>query len=687
MNRAVALTAVPIPGLPPVSLGNYLASLGLLRVMSWKWPKVRAAWKDERFHLVGGPVTLAGIIDHACGVAKNTAWTPYEQQWSDAQKASTKSKSGAPLARWLAVADESRIEMFSAHAVATRRVHFNPLLGTGGNAGKRRFADGWRRAIDALATAKEHVSGPELEALLRGETLTWHVEKLNAASWFSDANKMYNSGQSAFREGAISPWAMALACEGLSFFAGSASRRLGSQTHAAGAFPFVTRSTAPSNSGEAGHDLAEVWAPLWDRPMTVREAVTLFSRGRAEIGGRGALTPSAFAVAIVRRGVDAGVTEFRRFVLGRTTSANTFESRFEGAVRVQHGEAFSVQKPLALDSVLDLTDQLPRDRKVGGRWRFVGLRGPIESALVRAAGDPQNSEAAASLLDAVMTALDRIDRNRSFRERNIRWNPLPLNWLPVLFSERPTTEARLALACVSSFPTDRPFTLYRYGVEWQWDHFTHTTNPPMRWVWRAAPIAAILSDVLGRSVLDWQSDSKVGARVRSYVPACGARIGDWLSGDLDEDLLTCWLSRFALFDWRFVPPAVRTLASRDSNMAASGALSLFGLLQPLFDLTQVRVPGISEDLLPLESGARTAGAARQVVGLIRTNQIDAAIRSASARYAMAGVPIIRNSAPWAIRDPERLIASLLFGIFERDGSALIGRWLRPQRREGESTHA
>ena len=59
-------------------------------------------------------------------------------------------------------------------------------------------------------------------ALLLGHQMVWMLEKLNAACWFSDTNKLYNSGQRSFREGVASPWAMVLACEGLAFFAGGA---------------------------------------------------------------------------------------------------------------------------------------------------------------------------------------------------------------------------------------------------------------------------------------------------------------------------------------------------------------------------------------------------------------------------------------------------------------------------------
>ena len=95
-----------------------------------------------------------------------------------------------------------------------------PLLGSGGNAGKRDFSDGWSRAVQAIGQAPEMAQDIcELRCLLLGQPVGKMIEKLNAACWFSDANKLYNSPTGRpYREGAISPWAMALACEGLMFF-------------------------------------------------------------------------------------------------------------------------------------------------------------------------------------------------------------------------------------------------------------------------------------------------------------------------------------------------------------------------------------------------------------------------------------------------------------------------------------
>jgi CRISPR-associated protein Csx17 len=675
----------------------------MLRLLARRWPDVRIAWKDGVLHVVGGPGSLDDLLAQLMSVATNSQWTPYHRGWLDKQKESTKRKSAVPLAEWQAVAREEHLELFVAHVVPRDRPHFNPMLGTGGNAGKRAFSDGWKKAVEELkkeSAKSSEKARAELSAVLMGEPLSWLLEELNAASWFSDANKLYNSGQSSYREGLVSPWAMALACEGLPFFAGTASRRLGSRARAFGAFPFVTQAAAPATAGEAGRDNAEVWVPVWDRPMTLPEVRALFARGRAEVRGRGAVTPAAFATAIMERGVDAGITAFLRFSLGRTTSANTFEPRFEGRIALPStgvpNPPTESATPLAraLERILALLDRLPRDEKKGKRWRFSGLRGPIERVMIELAESPSDPAKACALLDAVTAALDRVDRNQSYRARQIAWEPLPVAWLPALFgAQAPTLEARLALAAVSSFPASRPFTLYRFGVDWKSGPYVHPKQPPLRWVWGPGELSRVLADVLTRRTLDWEKATEDGSRqeppARVVLPASLEHVDAWLSGNVDEQLLERWLSRLALFDWREVPgPVAARLTGRDNgNVPIGGPLSMFGLLQPLFDLQPVYAPGSKDNLLDPESTARTPAAARRLIALVRTGQADAAVAFAKSRYAMARTFLVKTKVPWSIEDPERLLASLLFTIPPHERGSIIQRWLRPIREKGEFAYA
>jgi CRISPR-associated protein Csx17 len=665
--------------------------------------------------VVGGPTTLDGLLDELVRIAgtqcdsdlSKREWTQYDKAWSDAQKKGTKAKSGAPLALFQAQAPEDQLPFFAAHAVPHVRVSFNPLLGSGGNAGRRDFAAGWRKAVEALAagpsppkgrratksvtSASSAVPSDErknaLRAWLLDQPVTWMVEQLAAGSWFSAATEIYNSGQSPARKGQLCPWAMALACEGLAFLAGGASRRLGARAaRAVGAFPFITQPIAASAEKEADRLRGEIWTPLWSRPMSLGEASTLFSRGRAELRERGAVTPAAFATAIRKRGVDAGVSEFLRYTLGRTTSSNTFEPRL--AARFSLGtESDRVGDAAAttLDRVTALIEQrrFPRDGK-----RFVGLRGPIESALLDVAAEPNRSEACIALLDAVVSALDRIDRNRSFREGKVRWEPLPLKWLPSLFAEEhPRVEVRLALSLVSAFSVVQPFATYRFGVEWKYGptyaNYTHTDRPPARWVWGPGELARNLAVVLSRSLLDRAANvDRPVPFGRAPLAATTAQVRQWLAGEVDESLLSAWLSRLALFDWREVPQEVRALAPvGDTASRADGELALLGLLQPLIDQRPLVIRDLSpNDLLSAESGARTTDVARSILTLCRVGNLDATLRLANSRYAMAGARLATFDVSFATHDPDRLVAALLFAISARDRADLFNRWLRPRRR-------
>jgi CRISPR-associated protein Csx17 len=797
MASELRLPALALPGLSPDSLGNYLASLGLLRVLSRKWPSTRIAWRDDVLQVVGGPTTLDELLDELVRVAatqtdadvRKREWTQYDKAWSDAQKEGTKAKSGVPLAAWQAVAQESVLQLFAAHAVPHARVSFNPLLGSGGNAGRRDFAAGWKKAVNALASAirdlkqartahaatittadqvrsgarekveekyreaiakaasgrteaarteatskadsartkaneKAHANHraaverandafrkvvqpqDQLKVLLRGQPSDWIAEKLGAGSWFSEATKLCNSGQSPAREGQVSPWAMALACEGLAFLAGGASRRLGARSaRAVGAFPFVTQPIAASAEKEADRLRGEIWTPLWNRPMALAEACTLFSRGRAELHGRGALTPAAFATAIRERGVDAGVSEFRRFTLGRTTSSNTFEPRVEGRFSLTTAAEVGAAASALLQQVTALIEQrgFPRDGK-----RFVGLRGPIESALLDVAAEPTSSEAGIVLLDATVSALDRIDRNRSFREGKVRWEPLPLEWLASLFAvEQPGVEARLALSLVSGFPAAMPFTAYRFGVHWvperngkheyDWSieprWFEHTKVPPARWIWGPGQPQRVIANVLARRLLEEAKlDSPRAPRPPGRAPLAqmAADVSAWFTADLDEELFAAWLARLALFDWRRIPPKIRTIVPRDdaSVPKADGPLALLGLLQPLVDQRPLVIRDLSDDdLLAEETGARTTEAARSLVTLARAGNFDAVLRLASSRYSMAHARLATFDVTVAADSRDRLVAALLFTLADRDRAVLFKRWLRPRRRpQGGEAH-
>jgi CRISPR-associated protein Csx17 len=252
-------------------------------------------------------------------------WKPttYERWWSSAQKADTKAKSSANL--WKARNDRAlgEVRLLDAHVVGMGRNCFNPLLGTGGNVGKRDLAKAWKDSVNLL---KQPDRSGWLDAALSGRADCGMPDLSSGGTWFVFANKMFNSGQGWYREGQLSPWSFLLSMEGAFLLVGGVNRRLGSRSRAYAVFPFVSEPSQPETDGEIGLARAEFWAPLWKNPATLGEVQMLLERGMARLGGRAAQAPHEFAVAALAAGVDAGISEFARYELRHTTSSQVFEA-------------------------------------------------------------------------------------------------------------------------------------------------------------------------------------------------------------------------------------------------------------------------------------------------------------------------------------------------------------------------
>lgn len=696
------LPVVALNGLNADSLGAYLASLGLFSLAARQWPRVRAVWRNARFCLVGGPATLEQVFEFVSEVGERNIWTRYDRPWNEVKKADVSKKTSMRTARWRAFeAEEQSLPAFGAHLALDGRVRMNPLLGTGGNAGKRDFARGWKDAAHAIEKPPRKWSrdalNNDLEAFLVGGTCAC-LRSFQAGSWFGAANKIYNHGNPSappdsprgkkqpYREGEVSPWAMALACEGLPYFAGSSSRQLGSRRQPRGAFPFVTTAMSPKAEKEAGRVEAEVWVPIWDRPMTEPELRSLFLRGRSELGGKGATSSAAFAAGVMSRGVDAGVAEFRRFLLLHTTSAQTFESRLATVVPVPKTNPESAATR-AIRTIVAFRDALPEERKVGKRWRFSGLRGPLEQALVDfATAEPGEgrAERAWALVDAVLEALVKVDRNRGYRGHGVRFQSLPGEWAAGLFREHPPDrESRLALAISSlaETPLSPPLIAYRIGMKRRTakSRWEFSESPPARRVWSDAGLTENLCAMIDRRVMEAlghaSSPPPFGAAIRVDLDDVHA----WLSGEVDEERLALWLDRLCVFDWG--GRANRESATElehgfiGARPAVDGALALYALFRPLAHGRLFRQV-LHENGIRADSASTCAHLGR-VVAMLRHGDVNAASEAALVAYRSAGVALADFAAFPDGPDPHRLLAALTIPVRDEQVLAAFRRWRAP----------
>lgn len=679
LARRVA-PSVRCPGIHLDSLGHYLAAIGLLRIATTQWSFVRGAWREDVFYLIDGPTTTTELSEGIGMAVRQDKHIRYERDWMDAQ-GRDRGKGSFNTQMWRSQCPENACEVLDAHIVPVNRLVFNPLLGTGGNSGRREFSTGHKEALAtikaATGTARQRLD-EDLVRLLSGQPCAvldhWH-----GGSWFSQW---------------ITPWAMVLACEGLPMLAGRASRRLGAQTRRHGAFPYCTEAAAPVHENEAGRVLAELWAPVWSRPMTYAELTGLFARGRAELMGKGAAHAAAFAAAITRRGVDAGVTEFRRFLLNRTTSSQTFESTVSTALRVPSTTLAEAAE--ATGRVVQLRDRLPADEVKNDKIVYRGLRGSIDESLIAVAARPSDVDSGWSLLDAISAALDKVDVNQGYRSLSLRLPLLNTSWLTSLSALRSLpAEGLIAMAVCSVQPLERRagskkdglagFLSYRLGVKLKADWLEFPKEAPARRVWSARGVQENLAAVLRRRLYELDATDHGGAACRGAIAAPFASVVALLLGALQPADLDRWISRMMLFDWR--QPDRELLSAQDNRSGGmvdvvDGRLALYGLLKPLFHAgapIRVRCGRRLEPLFEPGTNPAPPAALAQIAALLEAGEVQAAVDEAFRRYRVGGRFPSRVPVPLACPDSMSLLAALLIPTTAHEIGELAQRWLPPVR--------
>jgi len=689
MNRT--LRAFPFDGINTDSLGHYLAGLGLLAATARRWPNIRACWHHGRFMLLSDQVADAAEIKQYL----LTEWkpTPYERWWYKAQL--TKLPENIWKVRNERCANDVR--HLDAHIVPMTRNCFNPIFGTGGNVAKRNFAKVWKDAAKLLD--KPEKSG-WLDATLNGQADCGMPDLSSGGTWFVFANKTFNSGQSWYREGQLSPWSLLLSMEGAFLLTGGVNRRLGSRSRPYAVFPFISDPSQPETDGDIGMARAEFWAPLWKNPATLGEVETLLQRGLARLGGRAAQAPHEFAVAALAAGVDAGVTEFARYELRQTTSSKVFEAiprehikaETEATGRTQcnsRAVASELLKALLESGWLDRLPYEPRDSKQKGK--FVGLRGPVEAAIVRIGERPGDATQWQELLLKLANAQSRIDRNKAHRERCAPLRPLDPAWFDLAWpaSEGIPTEIEMARAIASiGWPIDAkigdlPLFANVFGVEvTAKSQYIGVRFPKARTaqaVWGTGASQQLLLDVAHRRLIDADNVTSKPFAASCFCSAAAVHRMLRDDGSIDLEEVIRWIPALSLIDWTRPP---RIESTREPDVELDGTILLQALARPLFHGRKLVVRNAEtrspEPLFP-QKLEPPAGLLRRVFNLLRFNSLDEAIQVLRDRYLAAGRNIVMPP-PGFKANGELVAASLLIPISNQAVVSGFRRWLQPSKR-------
>ncbi len=573
-------------GIHTDSLGHYLSGIGLLAALAQEWPSVRASWRTGHLVMIGQDLTLARVKQY---LLSNWKRTPYDRWWAAAQKLDTNAKTSSNLWKERNGRSRTEVRLLDAHIVGTSRNHFNPLLGTGGNIGKRNLAKLLSDA-DALIGGKKAAEAANwLNTTLVGDTGADLPDLSGAGTWFVFANKSFNNGQNWYREGRISPWSVLLAVEGALLMVGGVNRRLGAHSHPYAVFPFISEPGQPSLDGEIGASRGEFWAPLWERPATLAEVHILFERGLARLGNRTAKAPHEFAIAARTAGVDAGVAEFVRYELRQTTSSQVYEAVPRQTIQVgrDHTETKSRSHvPSDADLIMHLIesgwlDRLPYEpRNSKQKGKFVGLRGPVEAAIIDIAEEPDDAHRWQSLLQILATTQFRIDHNRKWREQCDALPVLDQSWFLRAWPEQVPEEVRVAQSVASvGAGTDTPILVNVFGVEnGKYGRMTFPKSRPNRAVWNTGDLVRLFIEVVHRRLIDASPTAEVP--LHAACPCSQEVVNRFIAGALDIDMIARWVPPLVLIDWS----TARCSSSKDYEHRGTqdGSGLLHSLFRPFF---------------------------------------------------------------------------------------------------------
>jgi CRISPR-associated protein Csx17 len=393
---------------------------------------------------------------------------------------------------------------------------FSPLMATGGNDGNLEFGRTFMQHLQTVIDVKTGLPTADSEKSLRSalfdQISPQHSYDGSIGQFSPIAAGGANSTTGTDGDSRVNPWDFILMLEGALVFMPGITRR--GETGGSIAAPFTASRPSRAGYGSAAEEKirAELWVPLWDKPVSLPELKVTFREGRAKVNtaaGRGkvkyrtAQSGVDFARAVSSLGVARGLKAFHRYGFQERNGLSYFA--------VSLGRYQTPPRPRR-DPLQDL------DEWMGNFTRFVsGDRTPesikranrsLERTIV------EMTQGKASHLDLLMV-LGEVDKvlNQSLNYVMDSW----LKPIPYLRSSRWVQEAndgspefRLALALANSGLRQRLVRVRGQTAYWQKDDDHITT-------WRFGSLEDNLLTLATRIEIEQEQDEKAAARLTIAV--------------------------------------------------------------------------------------------------------------------------------------------------------------------------
>jgi CRISPR-associated protein Csx17 len=495
---------------------------------------------------------------------------------------------------------------------------FAPVLGTGGNEGRLDYTNNFVSRIATLLISpnpKTPVRELLANALFADRTLA--LQPGVAGQYDPGRAGGANQGPGVAHEASTNPWDLVLTIEGAVAWASGIYRRQGVGYRAVLCSPFTVRSKAIGYASASSKDdaRAEVWTPVWPRPVRYPELRALLREGRASVGGRPAANTLEFAEAASSLGVDRGISRFVRYSLLKRRG-DSYVALPAGIFPTGYRSRTDLIRKF--QTFLDSLRDLPNSAE--------DLKRNVESAVYQALLTGQQN--LCDLMAPLGRLLRRIATTTDLRLPYCAFDASP--WLAACGFQEERPEVRIAAALSSVY--DRQIGPLANNL----------TRPNKQFAWTGVDLPSRLISVLDRRV-QLASAAETGAN--PLGGSCTIDAGDatgFIEGSLDDLLIEDLLFAFLVLDWRgFDCPAP----------SSAEVLPAYAVLKSLFLPSEIR----------RGTEAKRLVADRRVLSLLAAGATTTATKLAVDRLRIAGFRPLEVSYTGGL-DHRRLAASLLIPV-------------------------
>jgi len=417
------------------------------------------------------------------------------------------------------------------------------ILGSGGNEGRFDYTNAFMDNIRQLLIDASKPAEPKelLKNALFGDNVEGYSD-LSVGQFDPGRAGGYNQGFGIEQKDfPTNPWNFVLTLEGAIIWSSSIGRRDAVERKGLLKSPFTVKAKAVGYLSTKDEDAAraELWTPLWQRLLGIKELRAFIGEGRSDVGRKRAGNTIEFAEAISSLGVDRGVTEFVRYDL--------LKRRGDNYIALPAGR-FPVTYRRESDLINELDQILQRldihlsktfDKMVPAE--FVSARHRIDQAMyeVLLHGGTTKIKYLVAAIGQMEQLLAKGNQTKSASPSHPFFGLSP-RWIAA--ADDGTLEIRIAAALASIKATDDVGSI-RTNLE----HGDPTK--PDQTAWTGNNFSARLASVLTRRMMDAKRLSCTSNPLDAVISLVPEDIASFIEGDTNDNLVQDLLFGLMWIKW------------------------------------------------------------------------------------------------------------------------------------------